>query len=278
MASNSQIEWCDHTDNLWWGCQHAGEGCKNCYAETLANRWAGKSGKLWGADTPRRIVKGVWRDFRKQQAAAEKAGRIDLVFVGSMMDIFEQAKPLIDHEGNPVLTENGMQETTEALRHRFFNEVIPQSPNLFFLLLTKRSSQIKNLIPFHWYEEANRPKNVIMGATVATQKDMATVSKHMKLVSAYFPTFLSVEPMLEAVRFPTSAYIGGSYTPDWVICGGESGHNRRPFKVEWAEDLLSQCQFMRIPFFMKQIDKVQPVPDHLLIREFPRIFQRSTSV
>ena len=55
----------------------------------------------------------------------------------------------------------------------------------------------------------------------------------------------------------------------WVICGGESGPGKRPFKLEWARDLRDQCEAAGVPFFMKQIDKKSPIPDDLMIREYP---------
>lgn len=36
---NSKIEWTDMTFNPWWGCMKVSDGCKNCYAETLDNRF-----------------------------------------------------------------------------------------------------------------------------------------------------------------------------------------------------------------------------------------------
>jgi GAF domain-containing protein len=42
-------------------------------------------------------------------------------------------------------------------------------------------------------------------------------------------------------------------SPDWVICGGESGPGARPFHLSWAESLLAQCRAVDVPFFMKQL-------------------------
>ncbi len=50
MATNSKIEWTDHTGNLWMGCTKVHRGCDHCYAEALARRW-GKS--IWGNEMPR---------------------------------------------------------------------------------------------------------------------------------------------------------------------------------------------------------------------------------
>lgn len=56
---------------------------------------------------------------------------------------------------------------------------------------------------------------------------------------------------------------------DWVICGGESGGKARPMDIAWAEGLQRQCAKAEVAFFMKQIDKKTPIPDHLMTRQFP---------
>lgn len=53
MARNTNIEWCDHTVNLWWGCSKVHTGCKNCYAEALSNRW---KENVWGEDKKRKRI------------------------------------------------------------------------------------------------------------------------------------------------------------------------------------------------------------------------------
>lgn len=39
MSEQTTIQWCDSTWNPWVGCEKVSEGCKNCYAEALANRF-----------------------------------------------------------------------------------------------------------------------------------------------------------------------------------------------------------------------------------------------
>jgi len=41
-------------------------------------------------------------------------------------------------------------------------------------------------------------------------------------------------------------------TFDWVIIGGESGHNARPFHLEWAETIIDDCKNAGVPLFFKQ--------------------------
>ena len=90
MAENSNIEWCDHTFNPWIGCFKISAGCKNCYAETLINRF-NKDENLWGhpSQTIRRKTKQPWKDVRKWQGEAKRTGIRKKVFCASLADIFE---------------------------------------------------------------------------------------------------------------------------------------------------------------------------------------------
>ncbi len=59
---------------------------------------------------------------------------------------------------------------------------------------------------------------------------------------------------------------------DWVIVGGESGKDARGSCVEveqWMRDLRDQCAAVGVPFFGKQNFKKFPLPDDLLVREYP---------
>jgi protein gp37 len=40
---------------------------------------------------------------------------------------------------------------------------------------------------------------------------------------------------------------------DWVIVGGESGTDARPFDVGWARSIVQQCQAAAVPVFVKQL-------------------------
>lgn len=81
---NTGIEWCDATINLWWGCTKVHEGCDNCYAETLSNRWGND---VWGNDKPRKEISSAFEQLIKLQKQAEQTNSIKRVFVGSMMDM-----------------------------------------------------------------------------------------------------------------------------------------------------------------------------------------------
>lgn len=251
MALDSKIEWTHHTANLWWGCTNVHEGCDNCYAE----KWANRFGVKWGLYTPRREVKGVWGNLLSMQAKAAAAGEIHRVFVGSMMDIFEKPMLVINTDGQL------MPYQTDALRRRFFEEIVPYSPNLMFLLLTKRPSNINKYIPDSW--KNNPPSNVMFGASVVNTKTALDVHRQLSQVNG--KRFYSVEPQLEFIDFSKNDLLEGI---DWLIQGGESGPGKRPFNTDWARHTRDVCANSTVAYFFKQVDKVQPVPDDLLIRQF----------
>jgi protein gp37 len=64
--------------------------------------------------------------------------------------------------------------------------------------------------------------------------------------------------------------------PDWIVCGGESGNERRPMQQEWAEELREEALYAGVAFYMKQMSARTPeqgkelIPSRLLIREFPK--------
>jgi protein gp37 len=254
MAENSKIEWTNHTANLYWGCTHVHSGCDNCYAEAWSKRFdGGKS--VWGNDNPRREIKSVWKDLKRYQKLAKESEEIHRVFVGSMMDIFEKPMPLI-YKGD----DTGI--TTEEIRQIFFHDVVPNSPNLLFLLLTKRPSNINKYIPENW--KTNPPENVMFGTSIVDQP--TTDNLVPQLLKVKGKKFLSVEPQLSELSL--SQYLQLNQI-NWVIEGGESGPKKRSFNIEWARRLRDECERFKVPYFFKQIDKIREIPSDLQIRQFP---------
>lgn len=59
---------------------------------------------------------------------------------------------------------------------------------------------------------------------------------------------------------------------DWVVCGGESGAGARGSCAEveqWMRSLRDQCAAAGVAFFGKQNFAKQPLPDDLMVREYP---------
>lgn len=263
---NTGIAWCDYTINLWWGCVEVHKGCDNCYARTLSKRWGYD---IWGADQPRRRIRSAFSDLWHFNYKAEKAGEVRRVFVGSMMDIFEKPVPVVDSNGKPLDLDTG------TLRDILFQDISQGIyPNLMFLFLTKRPSNIKKYIPAEWYE--NPPDNVMFGTSPVNQvtADKLIPQLLSSVAQGKGKFFLSVEPQLEYIdlRFYLNhdLFKTASYNKIfWTIVGGESGPHKRPFDTYWARSIRDQCKNAGVAFFMKQIDKVQPIPEDLMIRQFP---------
>jgi len=121
MGENSKIEWTTHTFNPWWGCTKVSEACKNCYAET----WAKRVGqKVWGPKAERRTMsENHWKQPLKWNRDTENTTERPRVLCASMADVFEDRPELA------------------APRARLF-ELIEATPNLDWLLLTKRPQNV----------------------------------------------------------------------------------------------------------------------------------------
>jgi protein gp37 len=133
----------------------------------------------------------------------------------------------------------------EAVPLEWLNEaldVIEATPLLHYLLLSKRPGNINRKLA-----ELNRklPANVWAGATIGHPKSLPLL-KPLGRVNASI-RFLSVEPLL-APMVPGLDRAG----IDWVICGGESGHNPRPCNPEWVRSVRDLCIAHGTPFFFKQ--------------------------
>jgi len=94
--------------------------------------------------------------------------------------------------------------------------------------------------------------------------------------------FLSIEPQIEFIDLLSTQFIITTKKCQslidgisWIIQGGESGHRRRPFNLNWAYSMKEQCQAANVPYFFKQIDQVYEkkfgMPKDLQIQQFPKI-------
>ena len=230
MALNSKIEWTDHTFNPWWGCTKVSTACANCYAET----WAKRTGyKIWGQRSPRRFLsESYWQQPYRWNQIAKKSGRADRVFCASMADVFEWRADLT------------------PWRKRLWTMIL-ETPNLDWLLLTKRPHLVMRLVP--WCDAW--PTNVWIGATVETQAWAEKRIPHLAEIPARV-RFLSCEPLRGRINLEPWLYAG---LINWVIAGGESGPNARPSEPIWFRDLRDQCRRNHIPFHFKQWGDWAPI-------------------
>ncbi len=318
MGENSKIEWTDHTFNPWRGCTKVAEGCAHCYADAQAKRNPGTLG-IWGQHGTRVVAsESGWRMPRKWNDHAECLRTFDCnagdhgdvcpqknrprIFCASMADVFEDWNgALTDSSGQRVAfntytmqmkgvgrdldkqpLEGWRWATMDDLRRRLF-ALIDATPNLDWLLLTKRPQNVPNMWPLELIDGTasmhgirKRP-NVWLGTSIANQadadKNIPTLLACRDLVPVLF---LSAEPLLGPIDFnsmttdaPNSGFAlhdgWGRFDGeppsliDWVIAGGESGHHARPMHPDWARSLRDQCQAAGVAFHFKQWGEWLPV-------------------
>lgn len=246
MAENSKIEWTDHTFNPWIGCTKVGPGCDGCYAENLMDKRYGRV--TWGPGEDRaRTAPANWRKPLQWNREAAITGKRPYVFCASLADVFDN-------------------EVEERWRYDLFT-LIEQTPNLVWLLLTKR---IGNVMKMTDPARGNRmiPANAAIGATMVNQeeydRDRMKLWEVRELGGPLF-TFGSFEPLLGLI-------ILDKHAPDWIIAGGETdqgSHKARFTDPAWYRSLKDGAARFERKFFMKQMTNKGPIPADLLLRQWP---------
>jgi len=237
--ANTKIEWCERSWNPITGCSKISEGCKHCYAERMSKRLAGRCG--YDKDEPFKVT--FHPDKLDEPLRWRKPSRI---FVCSMGDLF--------HEG-----------VDDGLLCRVF-DVMAVAEHHTFLTLTKRPARMREF--FARCVHGNF-QNLWLGVTAENQQ-RADERIPILLQIPAAKRFVSVEPMLGEIDI--TKYLTQL---DWVICGCESGSNRRTCQTEWIRDLKNQCISVGVPFFLKQMEisgKLVKMPelDGQIWREYPK--------
>lgn len=253
MGESTGISWADHTYNPWRGCTKVSPACDHCYAETFV------TGRLrepaWGPHAQRvRAADSTRRQPFAWDRKAERDGTRPFVFTLSLGDVFDNQVPV-------------------EWREELF-ETITGTPNLIWLLLTKRPQNIERLW-FKAYGFRGWPANAAIGTTVEdqTRADL-NVPALLAAAAAVKPmfTFLSCEPLLgpidiawalncDRLEMAAGFLNRGHFSPGletlrpirWVITGGESGSMARPPHPDWFRGLRDQAAEWGVPFHMKQL-------------------------
>ncbi|NID15021.1 phage Gp37/Gp68 family protein [Luteibacter yeojuensis] len=293
MGDQTAIEWADATFNPWIGCTKVSPACDHCYAAVSTP--ARTLGVSWGAGQARRRTSAAnwklplrwnakrfmacgacgWRgECDAELIGCGRCGSMDVddtrrrVFCASLADVF-------DNEVDP-------------LWRRDLFELILKTPNLDWLLLTKRIGNAGRLIEeqrlrhARYFDEwafsegwlkGEPPANVWLGATVCNQEEAdRDIPKLLALPARVH--FVSMEPLLGHVDLEHACGLGRGIPSwddsadvaadamalrygdtsrlDWVIVGGESGPGARPMHPDWVRSLRDQCAAASVPFLFKQ--------------------------
>lgn len=268
MSAQTGISWTDSTHNPWIGCTKVSAACDHCYAERDMDTRLGKA--KWGSGQLRVRTSQANRNLplRWDRHAEAFVCCTECSFRGVLDEWSKHECPA------------GLSRGFRPARRRVFSlslgdwldnevpvewlveflDVVRQTPNLDWLLLTKRignwrtrigeALNASNRVPQReWlalWLNGDAPPHVWIGGTMIDRAEMLRDAEKLKLVPAAVK-FWSVEPMLGDFGFIPSHLI-----PDWLICGGESGAHARPMQLDWARALRDQCQAAGVRFHFKQ--------------------------
>lgn len=250
------------------GCAKISPGCKNCYAETFAERWRGVPGHPYEQGFDLRLVpEKLDEPLRKMKPHA--------YFVNSMSDLFQEGVPFDfiaatfgvaaassrhlymmltkRHERMAEFMTNIIQFIASAEEPRFARSTTEidgrVGMHLLPALVASRMAR-RSVKGFGAYDSATWDTwplpNVWLGVSVEDRKYGLPRVDVLRTIPAAV-RFLSVEPLLEDLG---DVNLTGIH---WVLVGGESGHGARPFNPAWAYRLLEQCRKQGVPYFMKQM-------------------------
>ena len=230
----TNIGWTDESWNPVTGCTKVSTGCKNCYAETIANRYKGGKGFPKGFSLQ-------LRPDRLHQPIHMKKPR--MIFVNSMSDLF--------HENIPDYYIRQVWDTMVAADQHIYQ------------ILTKRPYRMRDIIRSMGLEARD---HIWLGTSMENQRTAYERMIPLKDIEG-FVRFVSCEPLLGEISLSVwldKVHYDDNPRIDWVIAGGESGAGRRPAEARWFRTLRDTCQIYDVPFFLKQMNHYRPGQDRVL--------------
>lgn len=241
MGAKTGIAWTDATWNPVAGCTRVSEGCRKCYAERATYRLGQRLGikkyaglvTLRGGEPHWTGELRLWEPHLDQPLRWKKPRR---VFVNSMSDLFHEAMP-------------------DAWIDRVV-KIMVQAPQHSFQVLTKRPERMRDYLrarPVLVNVDTNQhvpwpAPHIWWGVSV---EDQATANARIPVLLEMpaLVRWVSYEPALAAVDF--SRWIAGQPRVNWIVVGGESGSQARPFHLNWARDVIVQANAAAV--FVKQM-------------------------
>lgn len=238
MAKYTALSWANFSWNPWTGCNKKDDGCTNCYMYLSMARM--------GKDPTVVTRAGAsWNDPLKWQRKAAADGVCERVISCTMGDFFH------------AVADPWRSEAWDMIRN---------TPNLIYFLLTKRPERITQCLPEDW---ASGYANVWIGASVSCKRDLGKVDVLRKVpINPLAGRFLCCGPLLEDIADDLSLDGIG-----WVDLGGETGpgeeslfdssrdlkpefnkaSGRRTMKIAWAQRICDKVKAEGKPFWFAQI-------------------------
>jgi len=259
----TNISYVTHSWNpLAMRCTPVSEGCQNCWHLRMCDRQ--KNNPLLSAEVRAAKAGGKPIFLDKDADVVMNAKENSKIAVQFMGDLFHESINIRGTEINRVFKLMGCSYAT-------------------FLVLTKRSDRMAKSIQFLYGDQfPDIFPNVWLGVSCENQ-EWADKRIPILLNIPAAVRWISLEPMLEGymilplkgVRQRNNGTIE-EIPIDWVIVGCESGPHRRPCKLKWVFDIVSQCKAANVPCYVKQVEingKVSHTPsewpEELRVRQMP---------
>ena len=250
------IQWTDETWNPVTGCSKVSAGCKNCYAEKMAERLQ-KMGQPNYKDGfavrthPHMLGKPLnWKRPRR-------------IFVNSMSDLF--------HED---VSEEFIGEVFDTMHAANWHQ---------YQVLTKRPERMLAWV-LEQYEGAPVGEHIWLGTSVEDARFLHRIETLNKIPALI--RFVSFEPLIGPIEHRKA--FGPLCGINWIIIGGESGPGARPMEHHWVDFLIDAGANAGCAVFVKQMGSVwarengakhpkggnpDEWPEALRVREFPRVIR-----
>ncbi len=258
--SATKIQWTERTLNAVTGCDRVSDGCKNCYALTLAKRLKGMgSAKYQNDGDPKTSGPGFALTMHPDVLFEPLRWRKpQMVFTNSMSDMFHKhvtdefiarmwvIMALTPQHTYQVLTKRHARMRSvlssprwadllpDALRWVLDNAAGPIAPDRVDAVHAWTTSRE---LAQEWQPPLD---NVWLGMSVENQQ-WANIRIPALLDTPAVVRWLSLEPLLGSVDLqaadPNALVDGGL---DWLVVGGESGKGARPLDTSWVRSLIEQ--------------------------------------
>jgi protein gp37 len=286
MGDGTGISWTDATWNPVRGCSRVSEGCRHCYAESIAARFSGPGqpyeglAKIGVRTGHHPKWTGEVRFIPEHLADPLRWRKPRRIFVNSMSDLFHEK--LTNEQIAIIFGVMGAarQHTFQVLTKRarrmreWFEWALgsggPDICELTCTALDAAGFERGCGSAFDHLEDWPLP-NVWLGVSVENQDAADDRIPHL-LTTPAAVRFLSCEPLLGSVdlhaiqipevrdglrfsalqRHHDDRFGQSDIVLDWVIAGCESGRGARACEVGWLRFLRDQCATAGVPFFLKQ--------------------------
>lgn len=249
------------TGKVGWFCEHVSDGCRNCYAQKMnINTYFG-NGIDYKPASFDNVELFLDEKILEQPLHWRKPTR---VFPCSMTDAFARFVP--DEWLDRMMTVAALANqhtfqflTKRADRAKVYMTRLSKSINPLENAARAMGYTFKFRSPLNGKELSLLPwpiPNVWLGVSVEDQES-AHERISLLLDTPAAKHWVSAEPLLSPLNLCGMGGCCGyrEHNLDWMVIGGESGPNARPFDIQWARGIIVQLREAdnKVAVFVKQL-------------------------